>query len=141
MIKTTSPEIGQELEKALNGDGYKFNPHFRFGYDNKKPHTSKEFLYDLKTRNRAYLTVYRELPPVYTMGELLAMLPMTIHKEGQYFEFTIIHLNPGFWIHYQSGNGTDYDSDDHYDTTMINALAKLVMWCIENGHKLNLPSK
>jgi hypothetical protein len=83
------------------------------------------------------------LIPCFTMGELWDMLP----KEITYMQMKhvlFICSTPHYtFVDYAFGGWDGLNVIDNginiKEKNPCNALAKLVIWCIENGHKLNLP--
>lgn len=132
MIQTTSTDISEELMEALQ---FKYIPHLRMIENYKYPITYKELEMFGKAFNKDIYSF--GAIPVFTMSELWDMLPKVINMlDWEYFK-TLSHTSVYYW--HEDGILEDVyfmDKDN-----ICNALAKLVMWCIENGHKLNLPSK
>lgn len=74
--------------------------------------------------------------PTFTTDELLEVLPKVIHKEKFVGYHITIHNHCGFYVEY-----TNYTQDNESylvqkedDDKLSNALAKLLIWCIENGY-------
>jgi hypothetical protein len=129
MIQTTSPEIGQELEKALISAGYET------GICNHR-HISQigvtctrlEFKHIFK---REYNTnkYFDEFTAVFTMCELWEMLPEQVNVSM----LRIIKYPYVVMAVYE-----DTLRSSSLDKKPCNALAKLAIWCIQNNHELKL---
>ena len=136
MINTTSPEIGQELEKDLIIAGYEVKTYLRsLDWAGERANWTREEWKALDS-----VISYGKLDVVFTMSELWQMLKpeiiLTLPRNPE------LRMNLGVrkiggitecW--YESeGNRTAY----HNNENPCNALAKLVLWCLENNHPLNL---
>ena len=125
-MKTTTKELSEKLTAALDAAGYEYETYFA--------HSSES----CKVLPIFPLFSVIDFVPAFAMCELWQMLPNCI---------TIKHDN-----YIKIMTGADVFYTDEYDDLLVNelyypdknpcdALAKLVLWCIENGHELNLKKK
>ena len=132
-MKTTTKEISEKLTAALDAAGYEYVSILRI-----IPNLGSVTLYEYNAYHAKGSFKWIDMPPAFTMCELWQMLPNCI---------TIKHDN-----YIKIMTGADVFYTDEYDDLLVNelyypdknpcdALAKLVLWCIENGHELNLKKK
>lgn len=125
MIQTTSPEIGQQLEKALRDAGYKFKPFLK--WYNNNIYTGLGFC---DATSFEFDNPWETLSPAVTMRELWQMIPNSIENGNGLKGFkTILDIQAGYSDIIMFIRNND----------ICDALATLALWCIENNHPLNLP--
>ena len=132
-MKTTGYETSIELFYSLKNKEYKFNSHFRLDAE-------KDVISSSEYDQGQYTGTDNDLVMTYTFIELWDMLPNTIPVKGTDYlaKKTLSSMELGdcaqcFYVtHYGEVFGLPLPAP------VCNSIARLVIWCIENDHPLNL---
>jgi hypothetical protein len=132
----TSPELSQQLAEKLDKEGYEFETYFVHFIDDRD--YSNEILEGVSERWFAMRQGESTIQaPAFTMCELWEMLPEAVNNHIK----TLIqgHFKGHIAKYYSFRN--EFGLISFNDENPCNALAQLCIWCIENGHLLNLKKK
>ena len=125
-MKTTTKQLSEKLAVALDAAGYEYETKFRYYIDNalsrgELSYFSEDIDFDCRVH-------------AFAMCELWDMLPDYIL--GNYKRCIL-----PFWVSYTYLGSQSIIIEFEYKNNPCDALANLILWCIENGHSLNLKKK
>lgn len=110
-----------------------------FFYERNKSEDNNGFIIDNKWRLKSKEGIYRfnfesyDIVPVFTLQEILDVLPKYISKNQVIYALTIWYsksVNNWLIAYYDMNNVFEI----YMDEELIDASYNLLCWCIENGH-------
>ena len=72
--------------------------------------------------------------PVFTLTDLLKILPKEIKTEDNIYWQTILWTGTSYFVGYRNHNTDRWLYQVCLKDELIDALYELTVWCIENGH-------
>lgn len=139
-MKTTTKELSKKLAAALSAAGYEYENEYAYIENELTDNPITELECEYMEVMHQTVSVFSESLPAFTMFELWDMLPKTIVTVNGVYRRAFIETDNDFTCTYckmlKSGLMDFYASS--HARAEITVIVKLILWCIENGHNLNL---